>query len=48
MGMSDQLHATALLTRDKNLPVLTEQKTAWAPESVWVPWRREKPLVGQI
>jgi hypothetical protein len=42
MGMSNHLHATALLTHAKNLPLFTEQKTAWDQESVWVPRRREE------
>jgi hypothetical protein len=42
MEVSGQLHAPAALTPGKEPPAPIEQEGRWAPESVWVLWRREK------
>jgi len=42
MEMDGQLHAPAAFSPGKKKPVPTGQKAEWAPEPVWIRWRREK------
>jgi len=42
MGVSDQLHAPAVLSPGKETPPPTRQETGGAPEPVWTRCRREK------
>lgn len=45
MEVTDQLYAPAALPLGENPTVLIEDEAAWATESVWTLWSREKPLV---
>jgi hypothetical protein len=42
MEVSGQLHDTAALPPGKELPVPIGYEAGWAPESVWLRWRRQK------
>jgi hypothetical protein len=45
MEVSVHLHASATLTLGKEYPVPIVQEAEWAPELVWMLWRRAKSLV---
>jgi hypothetical protein len=44
MEVNGQLHAPAALSPGKELPVPTGYEVRWAPEPVWMLWRRENLL----
>jgi hypothetical protein len=44
MELSGQLHAPAALSLVRKFPLLSGQDAGWAPEAVWVSWKREKSL----
>jgi hypothetical protein len=41
-GVNDQLHVPAALPQGKKPPVPIGLVAGWAPELVWMLWRREK------
>jgi hypothetical protein len=45
MEASGQFHMPTALSSVKEPSVPTGQEAAWAPEPVWMLWRREKSLV---
>jgi len=46
MEVTEHLHNPDTLTPRKDLLVFTEQEAEWAPELVWMIWRRENSLAS--
>jgi hypothetical protein len=47
LELSGQLHTPAALPLEKEPLVTTGQETGWAPEPIWMTWRRENSLPYQ-
>jgi hypothetical protein len=44
MEVCGQLHARQLYSRGSSPPVLIVQEAGWAPDAVWILWRRGKHI----